>query len=511
MYDLIFNGNIISLDQYDSIYNWIYIKDGLIKDAGVYDGYMRYQEFCNKPLDLKGRTILPSFIDSHVYLIQTGINKLAVDLSQAKCFDDIFNALRDRAKTIPNGQLIRGVKFDEFNLKEKRFPTRYELDRHFPDHPIWINRVEMHTSLVNSYALSQLKVPFNMPGVHEENGKPTGVIYDRANAYIRNKFYSAMTDEHRNKGVSLAIQHALEYGVTTVNAIEAGFAFCDSDGDFIYEHQNEMPIDVVLFYQTIDLEKLKRMGISRVGCIFLDGSIGSRTAAVSIPYCDEDANYGSLYYSEQSIKEFVLRAHKMDFQIAIHAVGDRAIDLALDAFENALTLYPKRNHRHRIEHFELPSKRAIRRMSDLNIIASMVPNAPLYWSHKEAAYGVRLGEIRLESNNPFREILDMGVKIAGGSDSDITDMHPFSSIHVLVNESNLKRKTTLKQALKMFTIDAAYAIFQDSIKGSIEINKYADFIIIDQNPFEIDQALLKDTQILMTIKEGKVLYQRLEV
>lgn len=507
MYELIFNGTILSMDDMNTVYNWIYIKDGMIKDVGLYDGYKRYIKKSKKILDLKGRTVLPGFIDSHVYLIQTGLNMMAVDLSNAKTMDELLQLLIERKSITPKGELIRGVKFDELNIEEKRYPTRKELDKLFPDNPVWINRIEMHTSVVNSYALSKLNIPFNLPGIDYNDNVITGVVRDRANAFVRNYYYTNVTDKMRERALELSSEYALSCGITTVNAIEAGFAFSDKGGDYIHSKLDSYKIDVALFYQTLDLEKLIDMGLPRAGCIFLDGSIGSRTAALTSPYEDDDS-HGSLYYTKNHLKEFVEKAHCMDFQISIHAVGNRAIDLALDVFEEVLREYPKENHRHRIEHFELPSIRAIRRMRDLSIIASMVPNAGFKWSDDGSAYDVRLGKDRNSKNNPFGEIIQKGVLIAAGSDSDITDMNPFIGIHDLVNSIDPIKRVSIRDALKMYTINGAYAIFEENIKGTIEQNKYADLSVVSHNPYLIDRQNIKDITVEMTLKKGQLVYSK---
>lgn len=508
MIELIYNGNIISMNNKESIYHWIYVKDGLIKDLGCYDGYKRYIDKCKNTLDLEGKTVLPGFIDSHVYMIQTGLNMMAVDLSKAKSIEEVIALLKERKNKTPKGHLIRGVKFDELNVNEKRFPTRKELDKEFPEHPVWINRIEMHTSMINSMGLTLTKIPFNLPGIERKNDILTGIIKDRANAFIRNYFYSDMTDDLREKALKKSEAYALACGVTTINAIESGFAFSDKDGDFLNQKKDKLKVDVALFYQTLDLQKIIALELPRVGCIFLDGSIGSRTAAVSKAYDDEEDNFGSLYYGEKHLKSFILEAHKKDFQIAIHAVGDRAIDLALDAFEEALTLYPNENHRHRIEHFELPSIRAIRRMASLGIIAMMVPNAGYNWSKEGAAYDIRLDQKRVDNNNPIATMLQHGIKIAAGSDCDITDMNPFLGIHALVNSDNPIRKTTLSDALKLYTLNGAYAIEEEHCKGSIEKSKLADLVILSANPYECEIDRLREIEVKLTIKNGRLVYSK---
>ncbi len=507
MYRLFYNGNIISMDNIGTVYNWIYIEHGVIIDAGNYEGYHKYLNKTIDTVDLDGNSVLPGFTDSHVYLVQTGINKLAVDLSEATSIDEVIQLLVKRASETSKGKLVRGVKLDECNLNEKRLPNKFELDKYFKEHPVWINRIEKHTSIVNSYALRELKLPFNLQGIEYDGNIPTGIVYDRANAFITNKFYSQIADDVRDEGVQLAFEHAMEKGITTINAMEAGFAFCDRDGEFVYLNKEKFPIDVNLFYQTLDLEKLNRMGIKRVGCLFLDGSIGSRTAALSSPYADDPTCNGSLYFSKKSLDDIVLKAHLADFQLAIHAVGDKAIEMILNSIEKALASYPKVNHRHRIEHFELPSKSALEKSRKLGVIASMVPNAIEKWSKEGATYGVRLGRDRLNINNPFRDVLNYGIKIAAGSDSDTTEMDPFKSMQAIVDNKNVHQGVSINEALKMFTIDAAYANFEDRMKGSIERGKLADLIIINQNPYDIDPSKLSQIQVLETVKNGLTVYK----
>lgn len=508
MYNLIYNGNIISIDELNTIYNWIYIVNGIIVDAGCYDGYHKYLKESVTSLDLEGKTVLPSFADSHVYLVQTGINKLAVNLSAARSISDVVELLNMRAKETQPGELVRGVKLDEFTLKEKRLPNKYDLDKYFSKHPIWINRIEKHTSIVNSFVYRLLKLPFNLEGIEYNEGIPTGIVRDRANAYVTNKLYSQLSNKHREQGVEMAFEHALRRGITTLNAMEAGFAFCDRDGEFIHANKGRFPIDVNLFFQTMDLNKLNSMGIPRFGCLFLDGSIGSRTASLSIPYNDDPKCYGSIYYSQKSLDEIILKAHVSDFQLAIHAVGDRAIDMALDAIEKALIQYPRINHRHKIEHYELPSKKAMEKTQKLGVIASMVPNAIDYWSKEGAAYDHRLGKERLLTNNPFRDVLNHGIRIVGGSDSDATEMNPFRSIKTIVTNDNKHQRVSLIEALKMFTIDAAYGNFEEHKKGSIERGKNADVIIVSHNPFEVEPDKLADIKVLETIKDGHSLFKQ---
>lgn len=505
---VLYNGKIITVDEKNSTHNWVVIKDGRIHDLGRGDKYKNYIKDDLETIDLKGKTVLPGFYDSHVHLVQTGLNLLSVDLSKVKSISELQEIITEKAKTTPPGKLIRGVGYDDTRVKEGRMPTRYELDKCTSSHPVWINRVEYHISSVNSMALNRLNVPFDLEGIiRDERNLPDGRLVGKASSYIRGQILNSISDKIRKKGVYKAIDLAIKKGVTSLGALEGGFVFHNRDAEFIINNKNSFPIDVNIFYQTIDVEKVLSKGLDRIGgCIFLDGSFGSRSAALSEDYADDKDNKGQLFFSQEELNNFVLNAHKNNLQITVHAIGDRAIDQILTAYEQALDKYTNKNHRHRIEHFELPTDEHIKRAAKLDVVLSMQPSYEYYWGDEGDLYDRRLGIERRRKTNPLKKILDHGLTIAGGSDSDVTSIDPILGMHTAVNHPNKEYSLSILDALKLFTINGAYAVFEEDIKGSIEIGKYGDLVILNKSPLTIDKKDIKDIKVVGTIKEGNILY-----
>jgi len=507
---ILYNGTIISMDKRNTIFNWVALDNGRIVDLGIDDGYKKYFRETNEAINLKGKTVLPGFYDSHVHLVQSGLNALCIDLSKAKSINDILEIIREKALIMPKGELIRAIGFDEMKISEKRLPTRHELDNSAPDNPVWINRVEYHTSVVNSLALHILNLPFNLEGiVKDDRGLPTGQLKGEANTFVRNKMLGIIPNSMRSNGISKALTSAVEKGITSVNAMEGGFLFHDKDAEFILENINALPIDIALFYQTVDVDRVVKNNLKRIGgCIFLDGSFGSRTAALTEVYHDNSDTWGTLFFSQEEINEFVLKAHKAHLQIAVHAIGSKAIEQILKAYEYAQEIYPREDARHRIEHFELPSKEQLMRAAKLKVIASMQPTYEYFWGGKGHMYETRLGPNRRKLTNPLRKIIDYGILISGGSDSDVTPMDPILGIHSAVNHPTPEHRISIFEAIKLFTINGAYGVFEENIKGSVELGKYGDLVILDKNPLESDKERLKDIKVVSTIKEGNIIYLR---
>jgi hypothetical protein len=504
---LLYNGLILTVDEKNNFANWVAVSNGKVLDIGKDDGYKKYIKSTSEAIDLKGKTVLPGFYDSHVHLAQTGLNMLCVDLSNVKSIKELLELIKKKANEIPKGELIRAIGFDESKIKEKRFPTRYELDYCAPDNPVWINRVEYHTSIVNSMALHMLNLPFNLEGiVKNEKGLPNGQLRGKANSISRNKMLGIISDNMRSEGIDKALTIAIENGITTINAMEGGFLFYDKDAEYILENKSTLPIDVVLFYQIVDIEKVINKGLKRIGgCLFLDGSFGSRTAALDSPYNDLDGINGTLFFSQEELNDFVLRAHRNNLQITVHAIGSRAIEQILNAYEYAQNVFHRKDHRHRIEHFELPSQEHIERAARLNLILSMQPTYEYYWGGSGKMYETRLGTDRRKLTNPLKKIIDNGLIIAGGSDSDVTPMNPILGIYSAVNHPTNEYAIDVLDAIRLFTINGAKAVFEEEYKGSIEVGKYADFVILDKNPLRVNKEDIKNIRVVATIKEGNIL------
>ncbi len=503
---LLYNGKIYTMDSLNTLVNWVSIKDGIIVETGCGDGFNHYVEDAIESIDLKGRVVFPGFFDNHVHLAQTGLNLMSLDLNHVENLNQLFEMISFAASKAENGEIIRGIGFDEMQTTERRMPNRRELDKCSPNNPVWINRVEYHVSSVNTMLLSMLHLPFNLEGIlRDEKGLPDGRLIGRANLFVRKYIIEKIPNQIKKEAINKAIEKAISKGVTTLNSMEGGNFFNESGMNCILENNSIFPIDVKLFYQTTDIRKAIEKGIRCIGGdLFLDGSFGSRTAALSEPYEDEILTNGVLYYTQEEVDDFVQNAHEQGLQISLHAIGEIAIDQALNAYEKAQKYYLRKDSRHRIEHFELATDLQISKAKELNIIASMQPTFELMWGGAGKMYEARLGN-RYKRTNRFNKMVQEGLCIAGGSDSDVTEMNPILGIHSAVNHPVEENRVDVLEAIKMFTCNGAYAGFEEEKKGSIQMGKKGDFVILDKDPFNIKKEEIKDIQVMGTIKEGNIL------
>lgn len=506
---LIINGKCLSMVD-KTQYDWIATRGQLISDVGYGDDYKKYLKKAGKVIDAKGATVLPGFIDSHFHVVQAALNSKSIDLSKARSFQDIGELIAEAAKA-SLGKPIRGIRLDEQNLKEGRMPDRTILDQYCKDAPVFLNSVEYQTSVLNTYALLYYKIPFSLDGIgFDENQMPTGIITHHANALLRENVLKNISSSSRKEAVNGFLESVIKKGITTVNAMEGGRLYCDKDADFIYDHANQFAIDIALFYQTLDIDKIKSMKLKRIGgSLYIDGTFGARTAALSFDYFDSPGNKGELNYSQEELNEFVLDCYVNKLQLALYTIGDRAIEQAIIAHEYALAKTGNAGLRHRLEHVELPSTDHIKRAKVLGLVFSMSPTYEYIWGGSNKLYRERLGD-NYQSTNPFNEIVREGVVVCGGSDCDVTPADPLLGIHSAVNHPVEKHRVEVYEALKMFTVNGAYGIFEESVKGTLEIGKLADLVILDSDILSVPKEEIMEIQVNATIKNGQIVFEKLK-
>lgn len=489
--------------------DWIAIHDKTILALGEKSEDCKLVDENTMVIDAGGNTVLPGFIDSHFHVIQTALNARSVDLSKVCSFEDIGMLIRKAASERP-GKCIRGIGLQLEQLKEMKLPDRLTLDRFCSDVPVYINSLDYQVSMLNTYGLLYYKVPFNMEGVEKDNQDvATGIFRGKANAVLRMNILDGITDKVRKNAVSDILPGLLATGITTVNAMEGGYMYSDKDADFILEYESDFPVDMVLFYQTLDLEKVKRKHLKRIGgSLYVDGTMGARTAALSFEYADSPGRMGSLRYTQDELNEFVTACYKNNLQLSLYTIGDRAIGAALNAHEYALFHTGITGLRHRLEHVELASLEQINKARELGIIFSMNPTYETYWGGPEKMYAQRLGENYIRTNM-FREIIDRGVCLIGGSDSDITDYNPMVGISAAVNHPVESHRISVYEALEMYTSKAAYGIFEEEKKGTLEAGKLADVIILDHDILSTPFEMLDQVKVAATIKSGDIIYNDL--
>jgi len=249
------------------------------------------------------------------------------------------------------------------------------------------------------------------------------------------------------------------------------------------------------------------LGLPRIGgCISVDGAFESHTAALFEPYEDEPDNYGILNFTQEQISGFVLEAHQAGLQAAFHCEADRAVEQVLHGYERALRVFPRKDHRHRIEHFELPTESQMERAARAGILAAMQPSflPAFFFRDGLERYERFLGRARLKRIHPYRTMLSYGVLMAGGSDSPVTQIDPLSGIEAAATHPHADERLTVPEAIKMFTINAAKFAFEEDQKGSIEPGKAADLVVLSEDPFAVDPERIGKISVLMTLVDGKM-------
>ena len=506
-----YNGRIFTCSSGKKMVQAVAVADGTVIGVGADKDMRRTAPRGSEKIDLGGKTVVPGFIDSHTHFLQMGVDALSVDMFDAKSLDDALKRLKAAARQTPEGEWIIGTNYRESNWPEGRFITRNDLDECCPLNPTVAHRICGHLSSINSKAIDAVPVTSETPGAEtDSSGRLTGIVTEAGVAAVRAA--TAPTHQKKMKGLRHAMHKAHSLGVTSIQ--DNGEA-----GDFrIFreaEQKNRLKVRVWFNTPSSRLDSLTSLGVtSGVGSqllklggvkIFCDGAFGARTAAVSEPFADAPDCRGMLVHSEDETREMASAANEAGIQLVIHAIGDRGIEVALSSIEYALRHKRRRDHRHRIEHLELPSRGHIARMRKHAVIASMQPNFVGEWSGIDGMYTERLGQERANRNNPFREVLDAGVKLAFGS--DCMPFSPMYGIRSAVNAPYPSQRLTLEEAFLSYTRDAAFASFEEDEKGSIAAGRVADFAVLSDNPFS-DAGALDSLRVIKTVIGGEVVFDR---
>jgi predicted amidohydrolase YtcJ len=510
--DLIIKGNIITVVNQKPRADAIGVKNGKIVSVGLISEVTKGTGKATQVLDLKDKTVLPGFIDTHTHLIATGITRRGVDLSSVESISEIFIKIKQRAKITPPRKWILCWEFNHLTVTEKRFPDIKELDAISSEHPIMIQHYDTHFLMLNSLAFKQFGLTKDMEGVVKDTyGEPTGLIKDPISTGLWYRILGTTGNEERLESLIVASQDSLKVGITTVHTKENLH-----DAKLIMENQERLPIRIHLmpfFYplREENIDEIINAGFSVVRtCVatYADGSIEGRTAALFEPYAGTPVTLGMLYYSDDELYRSVEKAHKAGLQVSIHAESERSIEQVLRAYEKVLEKYPRQDHRHRIEHFEVPTMKQINRVARLGVALAMQPMFITVCEGPDLDYyRALLGDERVKRTHPFRSILDEGIMVSGGSDTPVTRMNPLGGIHACVNHPTREQRIDVYEAIEMFTINGAKIGFEEDLKGSIEPGKLADFVVLSNDPYRVPREKIKDIKVEMTIVGGKIAYE----
>ncbi|UCC89230.1 MAG: amidohydrolase [Anaerolineales bacterium] len=497
------NANIMTMNSRQPQAEALAVRDGGFVAVGAWHEVAPYAEGISV-LDLAGKTVLPGFIDSHVHLTWTGLKEVALDFESAETVDDVQAIMHQAAAEAPPGQLLFGMGLNQYRFPNRQLPTSADLDAVAPQHPTFIVGVTGHYSLANSRCLEGLNLSPGMPGVD-----PSGLLRDRANTLAERRMRARFTQEQGlDRLHRAAADRAISVGLTTVHALEGDDQPDDPTIQALLAVAPKLPLRLVVWYQTMDVAAVQKLGLRQIGgCILLDGDFGPHTAALLEPYADQPDHRGTLYYTQQEVDTFVETAHRAGLQIAMHAVGDRAAEQALNAYERALTIWPLADHRHRIEHFEIYDETLIGRARRLAVCLGIQPPFNAHFGGHTRLISI-LGEERASRSDPVRSLIEAGVHVGGGSDSTVTPMQPLYSVYCAVNHSNLAERIDVERALQLYTLDNAALAFEEEEKGSIQVNKLGDLTVLGADPRTVAPAAIADIPVEMTIVGGEVVYSR---
>lgn len=474
-------------------------------------------------VDAEGMFVTPGFIDAHSHPSGAGVNELVQVNADLRSASDIAAALQERAGSTPAGQWIQAFKYDDTKLSEGRPLNRDDIDALVPDHPVVVRHRGGHTSVYNSMALglagvtSETQDPPGGRFYRDENGRLTGLVAGGARAVFSELIPSDSTREQRRDGVMLISELMTQAGLTSVHQT-GGYR----DDMIAYQDAREaggMRFRMYLFPRGRLFDDLVNAGVRtgmgdevfRIGAVKFtaDGSASERTMRMSEPYEGRPDDYGLLYMTEEEIFQSVENAHRNDFQVAIHANGDVTIKMVLDAYERAQTLWPRADTRHRIEHCSLVNPELLSRIRDLGVIP-----APFYtYVHYHGNKWVDYGEERMRWMFAHKSFLDYGIPVAPASDYTPGPYEPLMAIQSMVTRKDFdgriwgpNQRISIEDALKICTINGAYASFEEGIKGSITTGKLADFVILADAPQDVDPDQIKHIEIVRTVVGGNTMY-----
>ena len=465
-----------------------------------------------------GTVIFPGFNDAHTHLGGAGRTKLTIDLTGVKSLSAMLAMIEAAAKEAPAGHWLTGGNWDHTLWEPKILPTRQDLDKVTGDHPIFLDRIDGHIAIANTAALTAAGITGKTPTPQggkidlDASGAPTGILRESAKNLIY-KIIPPPSHDERRKGDELAINDALAHGVTSVQD------FSDWQDFLVFEEMEKegslhLRISEWLPFAN-SLDELKKMRahhnindpMLHTGMLkgFMDGSLGSRTAAMKAPFADDAGNTGLPQFKQAELNKMSVERAKAGFQLGFHAIGDKAAAMALEAFSQPGVSKTARN---RIEHAQVVDPADIPRFKKLGVIASLQPNhllTDMNWAEE------RLGPGRAAYSYAWKAFLDAGVPLAFGTDYPVEPVTPFRGLYAAVtrrNEAGTKtyypeNKLTRGQALYAYTQGSAYAEFAEKHKGKLAPGYDADFILVDRDLYKVDPAAILDTHVLQTFVAGK--------
>ncbi len=543
MADQVFiNGIVYTVDESNPKSEAVAIKDGLILAVGTTEEIQVFVGKETEVIDLKGKTMTPGFIESHAHLMGIGYNKLEIDLMYVQTYDELIEKVAEAAAKAEPGEWITGRGWHQDKWLKmpdntvKGFQTHDQLSAVTPDNPVYLAHASGHASFVNQKAMEMAGItPLGSENprqeveggevLRDELGNPTGVLVETASGLVR-KLIPEDTPERREKALELALLELAEKGITSFHDAGSGQDVIDLVEQFKKEGKLTSRMYIMLTSRNPQLiedwykkgPKIDSDHMVTVRSIKLnmDGALGPWGAWLLEEYEDKPGHTGHETMPISLVSEVSEKGLELGFQICAHAIGDRTNREVLDRYEAAFAKFPEvTDHRFRIEHAQHLHPDDISRFGEMGVIAAI--QAIHLSSDRPWAIG-RLGAKRIKDGAyVWQKLLQSGAVISNGTDAPVEPLDPIPSFYASVTRKTLKmlpeggyepdQKMTREQALKSYTLDGAYAEFEENFKGSIEVGKAADFTIFDKNIMEIPENEILDSKVKMTVVGGRIVYQ----
>ena len=529
------NGMIRTMDSRDSVFQAMAVLGDRIAALGSNADMEPFLTSGVPVLDLEGRTALPGFIDAHCHLLSLrGKQLLQADCSPARVrsIEDIIRVLREEAERTPPGEWILGGSYDYSKLKENRHPTRHELDRVSRKHPVHLRSQTCHCGVVNTLGFSLSGIGGDTPDppggifVREPDGFPAGLCLEEAHFLFvtgmggEGSFVPPYSPDQLVTAVERSCREAASYGITSAG--DALISPAEIRAFQLALNRGILKTRINMMVLDTWLPLLEKAGIGpgfgssmlKLGGIksFADGAVAAHTAWLSEPYENGSGSCGIPTKTPEQMDELVERIHRTGFQLEIHANGDRAIEMVLNSLEKAQAAFPVPDPRHRIAHCSVVTPSLTERITRLGVIP--VPFTTYVWEHGEKMppYGSRI-----EQMFAFRSFLDRGIPAAAGSDNPCGTQDVMTALQAMVTRTSAEgillgqsQRIGIREALRVYTVNGAYASFEEDLKGSLEPGKLADFTILSRDPVAADPFSLREILVEETFLGGKRIYSRTE-
>jgi hypothetical protein len=511
MADLIlYNANIITLDPNIENAQLVAIGDGRIQAVAGDEALKDLKHSDTQVIDCCGKTVLPGFCDTHFHLQSSAAKSVTLDVSpQANVYSisDLQDRIGTNSKKLASGAWIRASGYHEFDLAEGRHPTRWDLDKAAPKHPVKLTHQSRHAHVLNSLALDRVGISISTPdppgGLIDRStptGEPTGILFEMNDFLSRHT--PPLEEREFNRGVELVNQKLLSLGITSIhdasshNGIKQWMSLCAwKEKDKFLPRANMM----------LGLNGFNNREQSDFSCSCNKDQLRSSGVKIIL-----DETTGQLYPPQMELNRLVLEIHQAGMQVAIHAIEETAVESACISIEHALKKVPKPDHRHRIEHCSVCSPSLAKRLASSGI---MVVTQPAFIYHNGDRYLETVSNGEIQHLYPIGTLIKNGVNVAGSSDSPIVPPNPLIAMHAAVtrktktgNTVSTKERIDPIAALRMYTTDAAKATFDETKRGSITAGKLADLVVLNGDPTKLLPAELKDLAVEMTILNGNIVW-----